>query len=100
MIHLPPKTDSVTLYKSHIKELANKIQAPFHAILPHKMKENVSQIRKALEANHSIDYKLLYAMKVNRSTALLRTAVQQGLGIDVSSEHEFKAALAEGANAK
>ncbi len=99
MIHLPPKTDSATIYKNHIEELAHKIQAPFHAILPDKMKENVIQIKKALETNHSIDYKLLYAMKVNRSTVLLRTAVQQGLGIDVSSEHEFKAALAEGANA-
>jgi diaminopimelate decarboxylase len=71
--------------------------SPLNLVWPAQLQANVDILRRA-ERRHGLPLTLFYAAKANKSQALVRAAVAAGIGVDVSSEHEFNAALRAGAN--
>jgi diaminopimelate decarboxylase len=72
--------------------------SPLNVVWPAMLQRNVARFRAA-ERRHAVRMDLYYAAKVNKSQALVRAAVEAGIGVDVSSEHEMRDALRAGAPA-
>ncbi len=78
-------------------ELVAQHGSPLHLVWPHLLQQNVAAFRDVL-GRHGVPHRLFYGAKVNKSQALMRAAVQAGIGIDVSSIHEMADALRAGAD--
>ena len=78
-------------------EWVARFGSPLNIVWPAQLQANVDTLRQA-ERRHGLSLTLFYAAKANKSQALVRAAVAAGIGVDVSSEHEFNAALRAGAN--
>lgn len=77
-------------------DLADKYGSPLNIVWPQMLKQNVQAFRKVLQA-HQVRHAIYYGAKVNKSQALVRAAVEAGIGVDVSSIHEMRDALRAGA---
>jgi len=80
-----------TLYfgNQNLFELANAVGTPIFVYNVSRVKEKLLLLHSALE-NQSLDFKILYAMKANRSVPLLTALKMYGLcGIDASSPGEL-----------
>ncbi|HEU4845995.1 MAG TPA: Y4yA family PLP-dependent enzyme [Burkholderiaceae bacterium] len=77
--------------------LVARYGSPLHLVWPHLLQQNVATFRDVLDS-HGVPHQLFYGAKVNKSQALMRAAVQAGIGIDVSSIHEMADALRAGAD--
>lgn len=69
--------------------------SPLNIVWPHILKQNVEALRRVLRA-HQVRYDVFYGAKVNKSQALVRAAVEAGIGVDVSSVYEMRDALRAG----
>jgi diaminopimelate decarboxylase len=101
-IALPPILDrsiADTLYSAPqtLLELVDRYGSPLHVIWPHILQRNVDAFRAVLHA-HALRFEIFYGAKVNKSQALIRAAVESGVGVDVSSIYELRDALAAGAD--
>ncbi len=79
-----------------IRSIVRQHGSPVHVVLPHVLAENVDALCTVL-ARHDLPCKMFYGAKVNKSNALVRAAVESGIGVDVSSIHELRDALRAGA---
>lgn len=70
--------------------------SPLHIVWPHALADNARAMRRALQA-YPIGHALFYGAKVNKSQALVAAAVRAGVGVDVSSLHEWRDAVRAGA---
>lgn len=77
-------------------ELLDRYGSPLNIIWPHILKQNVEAFRAVLRS-HQVRFEIFYGAKVNKSQALVRAAVEAGIGVDVSSVHEMRDALRAGA---
>lgn len=77
-------------------DLAEQHGSPLNIVLPHMLKKNVQAFGRVLQA-HRVRHAIYYGAKVNKSQALVRAAVECGIGVDVSSLHEMRDALRAGA---
>lgn len=77
-------------------DLADQYGSPLNIVWPQRLKQNVQAFRKVLQA-HQVGHAIYYGAKVNKSQALVRAAVEAGIGVDVSSIHEMHDALRAGA---
>ena len=73
--------------------------SPLNVVWPDRLRANVRTLRSA-ERRHGLPLALYYGAKVNKSQALLRAALEAGIGVDVSSEHELQDALRAGADGR
>ncbi|MDV6344224.1 Y4yA family PLP-dependent enzyme [Nitrosomonas sp. Is37] len=101
-IALPPIlnqsiTDIVYSSPHTLLDLVDRYGSPLHVIWPHILQLNVDAFRAILHA-HALRFEIFYGAKVNKSLALVRAAVESGIGVDVSSIYELRDALAAGAD--
>ncbi len=80
-----------------IRRLMRQAGSPLNIVLPDVLMENVDALRAVLR-EHDLPFEIFYGAKVNKSNALVRAAVQSGIGVDVSSIHELGDALRAGVN--
>ncbi|MCF7884863.1 MAG: diaminopimelate decarboxylase [Candidatus Marinimicrobia bacterium] len=78
-----------------ISELAIKYDTPFYVYNLNRMKENVSEIKRAFGADKG-RCKIFYAMKANSHPVLLNIIKKFDIGIDAVSPLEVKVALNAG----
>ena len=88
ILHSAPQT---------LLELVDWYGSPLHVIWPHILQRNVDAFRAVLHA-YALNFEIFYGAKVNKSLALVRAAVESGIGVDVSSIYELRDALAAGAD--
>jgi diaminopimelate decarboxylase len=89
LIHHAPQT---------LLDWVTRLGSPLNVVWPDRLHANVQALRSA-ERRHGLALALYYGAKVNKSQALVKAAVEAGIGVDVSSEHELQDALRAGANA-
>lgn len=99
---LPPLLDWTASNLLHstpqlLMALVRQHGSPLHVLWPHRLKENVQVLRTVL-TRHEVRFELFYGAKVNKSPALVRAAVESGIGVDVSSAYELRDALLAGAD--
>lgn len=75
--------------------LINRYGSPLHIVWPQIVQHNVDNFRTVL-ARHDVRYGMFYGAKANKSPALVRAAVEAGIGVDVSSVYEMRDALRAG----
>ncbi|WP_326858216.1 IucA/IucC family protein [Noviherbaspirillum sp.] len=80
-----------------LRTLVDRYGSPLNIVWPHILMQNVEAFRAVLQA-HRVRYEIFYGAKVNKSQALVRAAVESGIGVDVSSMYEFRDALRAGAD--
>lgn len=76
-------------------DMVGRYGSPLNIVWPHILKQNVEALRRVLRA-HQVRYDVFYGAKVNKSQALVRAAVEAGIGVDVSSVYEMQDALRAG----
>ena len=69
--------------------------SPLNVLFPEIFAGNVAGFRDELDAT-GLRYRICYAHKANQGRAFVRTALAEGIGIDVSSPGELRSALAAG----
>ncbi|WP_293765676.1 Y4yA family PLP-dependent enzyme [uncultured Aquitalea sp.] len=99
---LPPLLDPVIAKFLHVKQhllqvLTMEYGSPLNLVWPHCLAQNVKAMRAVLD-RHEVRYEIFYGAKVNKSQALVRAAVEAGIGVDVSSIYEMNDALRAGLN--
>jgi len=77
-------------------DLVDEHGSPLNIVLPQMLRRNVQAFERVLQA-HRVRHAIYYGAKVNKSQALVRAAVECGIGVDVSSIHEMRDALRAGA---
>lgn len=80
-----------------VVDLVEQHGSPLNIVWPDLLRQNIETLRSVLR-RHKLLHELLYAVKVNKSKALLRIAVHAGIGVDASSFYEMHDALSEGLN--
>lgn len=69
--------------------------SPLNVLFPEIFAANVAGFRDELDAM-GLRYRICYAHKANQGRAFVRTALGEGIGIDVASPGELRSALASG----
>jgi diaminopimelate decarboxylase len=97
---LHPQLDALIHQAPHtLLDWVTRLGSPLNVMWPDRLRDNVQVLRSA-ERRHGLALALYYGAKVNKSQALVKAAVEEGIGIDVSSEHELRDALRAGAQAE
>lgn len=78
-----------------LHSLVGRHASPLNLMWPKILAENVETMRSTLR-RHQLLFALFYGAKVNKSPALVRAAVEAGIGVDVSSVYETRDALQAG----
>ncbi|MEY1579427.1 Y4yA family PLP-dependent enzyme [Providencia manganoxydans] len=99
-IELPPIMDPLIhqLCFANNEQLVGLIKrygSPLNLVFPHTMKQNILKL-KAVFQEHHVKGCILYGVKVNQSNILLKTTIEENIGVDVSSLHEWKDAYQYG----
>ncbi len=74
--------------------IAAEVGTPFYCYATATLKRHIRVFREAFTG---LDTLICYAMKANSNQSVIRTFVQEGVGLDVVSEGELRRALAAGA---
>ncbi|MEY0499176.1 Y4yA family PLP-dependent enzyme [Providencia rettgeri] len=69
--------------------LIKQYGSPLNLVFPHTMKQNIQKLKAVFQENN-VNGCILYGVKVNQSNVLLRTAIEENIGVDVSSLHEWR----------
>lgn len=101
---LPPLLDSVVSHLIHNKsqdlfELTTQYGSPLNLVWPHAFELNSAALLAVLK-QYKVDHAIFYGAKANKSQCLLEAASNSGIGVDVSSIHELRAALRAGVPAQ
>lgn len=91
----PSVADLVCGSPGTLLALCGQYGSPFHIVLPEILQQNVDAFCTVLK-RHKVRFELFYGAKVNKSPALVRAAVEAGIGVDVSSIYELRDALCAG----
>jgi diaminopimelate decarboxylase len=93
---LHPQLDALIHHAPHtLLDWVTRLGSPLNVMWPDRLRANVQALRSA-ERRHGLALALYYGAKVNQSQALVKAAVEAGIGVDVSSEHELQDALRAG----
>ena len=99
MISFTPKLNNETRElladKQILSDIGNMVGYPFSIIMPSAIKENIEGFRGVFE-KHNMNYKIFFAHKCNKSSAIVKECLYNSINIDVSSENELKHALQNG----
>jgi len=76
-------------------ELVAQHGSPLNLVWPHAFALNTCALQSVLE-QHEVQYSIFYGAKANKSHCLLEAAKASGIGVDVSSIYEMRAALRAG----
>ncbi|WP_445681868.1 Y4yA family PLP-dependent enzyme [Radicibacter daui] len=85
----------VEQYPERLHDWCSRFGSPLNIVLPWLLDRNLQRLAAVLE-RHRVDCRIFYAAKVNKSRALVKAAVEAGLGVDVSSRFELRDALEAG----
>ena len=75
---------------------ADRYGSPVNIVWPDVLERNVEKLSRPL-LERGLDFEIYYGAKVNKSWALVRAAIDAGIGVDVSSRFELADALRCGA---
>lgn len=75
--------------------LVKRYGSPLNLVFPHTMKQNILKLKNVFQENR-VKGSILYGVKVNQSNILVKTAIEENIGIDVSSLHEWNDAYQYG----
>ncbi len=78
-----------------LRELADGLGGPYHALYPEQFVDNATAFRSALGAERMAGT-VYYAKKANKAASWIRAAAELGLGVDVASTGELGDALRHG----
>ncbi|MEU7764932.1 alanine racemase [Nocardia sp. NPDC049190] len=78
-----------------VAQTLTRFGSPAHLVFPQVFAENLTSLRDVLD-RRAPRHRICYAHKVNQSRALVRTAEQAGIAIDVASAHELASAAGAG----
>lgn len=92
----PRTTDLVSQNGKLLHEWVETHGSPLHLVSLEALGENVRALTAVL-AQNSVDHTIYYGAKVNKSPGLMHAALDADIGLDVSSFHELRDALALGA---
>ncbi|MFG6455777.1 Y4yA family PLP-dependent enzyme [Roseateles sp. BYS96W] len=97
---LPPLLDSEVAHVAYhrpdwLRQWVERYGSPLHVVWP-KLLERNAEALQAVPRRHGVALDVYYGAKVNKSQALVRAAVEAGIGVDVSSEYEMQDALLAG----
>lgn len=92
----PQVADFLQTEGEAIANAVNMFGSPLHIIFPEMMRGNVEQFRAVFRAGDLSDAQLYFAAKANKADAFLEEAAHTGIGVDVSSLEELRAALGRG----
>lgn len=76
-------------------ELISAFGSPLHFIFPSVINNNIAAFENVLN-NQGISYRILYAHKTNKSSAIITTCAKNNIGVDVASIEELRHALGQG----
>lgn len=82
---------------AEVRELVEQYGSPLHLLDPGPMGEHANELLGAAAAA-GVPARLFFARKANKSIALMRHALELGLGVDVASLGELRQALEAGAS--
>ncbi len=92
LYHFDARIRSITERKSLFLDIAKKYGTPVYLYDKAEVQKNVRDFKNAFRAQGK-DIQMYYAVKSNYYAGLLRTIVEEGEGLDVSSSRELKLAL-------
>ena len=99
MISFTPKLNEETKELLNNKELleniGNMVGYPYSVIMPSSVGDNVRGFRAVFE-KHNMIYKMFFAHKCNKSSAVIKECAYNGINIDVSSTNELMHTLQNG----
>ncbi len=100
-IALPPKihpeiSEFLSSEKERVFELIDAFGSPVHLVFPQILEENATAFRSVLKKHGLEKASIYFAIKVNKSETFLESAAAIGIGADVSSLQELRAALGHG----
>lgn len=100
MLELPPiihprVSEYIDHEREELFELIDAFGSVLHIVFPEIVGENIERYRKVFSET-STDGKIFYAMKANKSEAILETAANADIGVDASSLYELRQALSHG----
>lgn len=78
-----------------LRQWVQEFGSPLHILWPERLKRN-AQAFQAVARRQKVELDIFYGAKVNKSQALVRAAVEAGIGVDVSSPYELADALRAG----
>jgi diaminopimelate decarboxylase len=81
--------------KELLLDIGNTAGYPYSIILPSAIKENIESF-KSVFIKHSLNYKIFFAHKCNKSSEVIRECLNNNISVDVSSLNELKHTLSNG----
>ncbi|WP_245677603.1 Y4yA family PLP-dependent enzyme [Nocardia acidivorans] len=78
-----------------LREIAEHVDGPFHLLYPERVTRNIRSFQRVF-AHKGVVGAIYYGKKANKSPAIVRACVAAGVGVDVSSPGELRAALRGG----
>ncbi|MBN3857497.1 Y4yA family PLP-dependent enzyme [Paraburkholderia sp. Ac-20340] len=81
--------------QTSLAALTQQYGSPLNVVVPQALAGNVERLRTVFR-RHGVTHEIFYGAKVNKSPALVRAAVDAGVGVDVSSIYEMRDALHAG----
>lgn len=100
MLELPPIThphisEFIQNKGAKLFELIDAFGSALHIVFPEIAGENIKRYRQVFRET-SIDGTMFYAMKANKSEAVLEAIANTGIGVDASSLYELRRAISHG----
>lgn len=100
MLELPPIThprvsEFIQKERAKLFELIDAFGSALHIVFPEIVGENIERYR-AVFRETLIDGTMLYAMKANKSEAVIEAVANAGIGVDASSLYELRRAVSHG----
>lgn len=92
----PLISDFLASEKDSLFEKVSAFGSPTHFVFPQLLAENAAKFRKVLGQHRLEETMLYFAAKVNKAESFLEGASGAGVGADVSSLEELRAALSHG----
>ena len=96
---LNEETRAVLDNKNLLENIGNMVGYPYSIVMPSAVKDNVEGFKNVF-ANHNMNYRIFFAHKCNKSTAVIKECLYCGINLDVSSLNELKHALQNGYTGK
>lgn len=98
MIFTPIITDQIKSFlqnKDYLYSLINTFKRPLNLIFLNEIKNNISKFTDVLK-KYNIKSSIYYAHKCNKSSAIVKEVLNEGINIDVASEKELQHVLSCG----
>ncbi|MVU81660.1 hypothetical protein GPX89_31030 [Nocardia sp. ET3-3] len=78
-----------------LRDMAGQLGRPFHIMYPARVTRNIRGFQQVF-AQSGVTGDIYYGKKANKSPSVVRARAETGVGVDVSSCEEFRAALRGG----